>query len=309
MTVARAPGKIVLSGAYVVLEGAPAIVAAVGRDAIAHGDRPAGLVTEEVQAAIDGGHLSRACAFDASALRADGGARKLGLGSSAAILVATMAAVDGVPADDAARRALLDRARRAHRAAQGGGSGVDVAASTLGGVLACRIEGQALDARRHALPDGAEVTILASAVAASTPGMLARVRAFAAEDPAAHRRLLDRAAEGARAASAARTLDALVEALRAQRDALAELGRLAGAPILTDEVAAVARAADEAGAFAGPAGAGGGDVAIVVAPRGPLAAPVLAAAMARGLVPIEAAIGAPGVSEMAVSEESGVEAS
>jgi phosphomevalonate kinase len=296
MTAARAPGKVVLSGAYVVLEGAPAIVAAVGRDAIAFGDRPAELVTDEVRAAIDAGFLTRACAFDAAALRAEGGARKLGLGSSAAILVATMAAVEGVPEGDPARRALLDRARSAHRRAQGGGSGIDVAASALGGVLACRLADDALDARPHPLADGAEVTILASSVAASTPGMLARVRELASRDPAAHRRLLDRAAEGARAAVAARTIDALVAALRAQRDALGELGRLAGAPILTDEVAAVARAADEVGVYAGPAGAGGGDVAIVVAPRGPLPAPVVAAAMARGLVPIEAAIGAPGVS-------------
>ncbi len=37
--IARAPGKIVISGAYAVREGAPAIVAAVDRYAVADGAR------------------------------------------------------------------------------------------------------------------------------------------------------------------------------------------------------------------------------------------------------------------------------
>ncbi|AGP37561.1 hypothetical protein SCE1572_25545 [Sorangium cellulosum So0157-2] len=107
--IVRAPGKLVLSGAYAVLEGAPALVAAVDRYVVADPARQADLVTEEVQAAIDAGALDRAAWFDASALRsaapdptagapAGAGAppreasRKLGLGSSAAILVATLAA-------------------------------------------------------------------------------------------------------------------------------------------------------------------------------------------------------------------------
>lgn len=301
MTSARAPGKVVLSGAYAVLDGAPAIVVAVGRDAIAHGDRPADLVTDEVRAAIDAGLLTRACGFDASALRTDGGARKLGLGSSAAILVATMAAVDGIPHTEAARHALLVRARRAHRAAQGGGSGVDVAASALGGVIRCALAGEDLDARDHALPADATITVLASATAASTASMLGLVRAFAAREPATHARLLGLAREGAEAAVAARDAATLVEALRAQRTALAELGRLAGAPILTAEVEALARVADQHGAFAGPAGAGGGDVAVLVAPREVSPAPLLATAAAHGLLPLEAALGAPGVGALEVS--------
>src|SRR5262245_30830565 len=71
---AQAPGKIVLSGAYAVLEGAPALVAAVDRYVIADATRDADLVTPEVRAAIGSG---RAPWFDASALRAR--ERKLGL--------------------------------------------------------------------------------------------------------------------------------------------------------------------------------------------------------------------------------------
>src|SRR5579871_2078485 len=95
---ARAPGKLVLSGAYAVLEGAPCLVAAVDRYAVADAARPAPFVTDEVRAAVDAGVLDAAPWFDASALRdraPDGTSRKLGLGSSAAILVASMAAALG----------------------------------------------------------------------------------------------------------------------------------------------------------------------------------------------------------------------
>src|SRR5262245_49593809 len=137
---ARAPGKVVLSGAYAVLEGAPAIVAAVDRYVVADASRHASFVTREVQAAIDAGDLSFAPWFDASALRAtddSGHSRKLGLGSSAAILVAFLAAVLGASAcEGAALEALSERAARAHRLAQAGGSGIDVTASAMGGVRA-----------------------------------------------------------------------------------------------------------------------------------------------------------------------------
>jgi phosphomevalonate kinase len=295
MTIVRAPGKVVLSGAYAVLEGAPAIVAAVGRDVIADSDREAERVTEEVQAAIDRGILTRACWFDASALRSEDGTRKLGLGSSAAILVATMAAVEGLPDNEDDRAQLTGIARQAHRAAQGGGSGVDVAASAMGGVLVCLAKGGALDVNRHALPEGAVVTILACAEAASTAGMLAQIRALRARDMATFRRLLDAACAGANAAVDAKSPEELIAALVAQRVALAELGEVSGAPIVTAAVAELAKVAGEAGAYAGPAGAGGGDVALLVTPRALDLAPLLDAARAAGLTPLEGGIGAPGV--------------
>lgn len=295
MTIIRAPGKVVLSGAYAVLEGAPAIVAAVGRDVIADSDREAERVTEEVQAAIDRGILSRACWFDARALRSEDGTRKLGLGSSAAILVATMVAVEGLPDNEEDRAQLTGIARQAHRAAQGGGSGVDVAASAMGGVLACTAKGGALDVNRHTLPEGAVVTILTCAEAASTADMLARIRALRARDMATFRRLLDAACEGANAAVEARSPEDLIAALVAQRVALAELGDASGAPIVTAAVAELAKVAAASGAYAGPAGAGGGDVALLVTPRALDVAPLLEAARAAGLTPLEGGIGAPGV--------------
>ena len=70
MAVARAPGKLVVTGAYAVLEGATSIVAAVDRYATADSGRPPTRVTEEVAAAITAGYLDGALDFDASPLRA-----------------------------------------------------------------------------------------------------------------------------------------------------------------------------------------------------------------------------------------------
>ena len=83
--IARAPGKVVLSGAYAVLEGAPAIVAAVDRYVVADASREATRVTPEVEHALARRGAAAAPWFDASALRDETLGKKLGLGSSAAI--------------------------------------------------------------------------------------------------------------------------------------------------------------------------------------------------------------------------------
>ncbi|WP_437747631.1 hypothetical protein WMF39_23055 [Sorangium sp. So ce1504] len=318
--IVRAPGKLVLSGAYAVLEGAPALVAAVDRYVLADPARPAALVTEEVQAAIDAGALDVAAWFDASALRsaepepplASPGAppreasRKLGLGSSAAILVATLAAraaaaseARAAPAGQRAPawdpRALFLDALAAHRRAQGGGSGVDVAASVYGGVLCCRLgPGGELDVAPHALPGGLVIEVFASDASARTSAMLERVRALAAREPETHRALLGAAAEGARAAAFAADARALVAALDRQVDALAELGDRSGAPIVTPALRRLRPAAAAEGAAIAPSGAGGGDVSLFVGGAPPSTA-WLAAAREVGLERVPMSLGAPGV--------------
>ncbi|WP_437301247.1 hypothetical protein [Sorangium sp. So ce426] len=321
--IVRAPGKLVLSGAYAVLEGAPALVAAVDRYVLADPARPAALVTEEVQAAIDAGALDAAAWFDASALRsaapepplASPGAppreasRKLGLGSSAAILVATLAARAAAASEARAARASTEDRRApawdpralfldalaAHRRAQGGGSGVDVAASVYGGVLCCRLgPGGELDVAPHALPGGLVIEVFASDASARTSAMLERVRALAAREPEVHRALLGAAAEGARAAIEAADARALVAALDRQVDALAELGDRSGAPIVTPALRRLRSAAAAEGAAITPSGAGGGDVSLFVGGAPPSTA-WLAAAREAGLERVPMSLGAPGV--------------
>lgn len=261
---ARAPGKIVLSGAYAVLDGAPAIVCAVDRFVIADAARPATFVTPEVRAAL--GEGVAAPWFDASGLRE--GDRKLGLGSSAAILVASLAArvlaASGDLADRELARRVAEPAFRAHAAAQEGGSGVDVAAAAYGGTLVFRRSAREA-AEPFALPAPLQVEIWWSGAEASTRELVARVFALRSRDAGGFARLLGAQAEAADAAERAlRSADAsaLVESLAAQRHALAALGAAAGAPIVTTSAGELADRAERHGSAALPAGAGGGDVVI-----------------------------------------------
>lgn len=299
MTRARAPGKVVLSGAYAVLSGAPAIVGAVSRYVTADTARPADFVTEEVRAALGPGQS--APWFDASALREHG--RKLGLGSSAAILVASLFALARAERAEASaaelRDAVFTRALAAHRAAQGGGSGVDVASSTYGGSLVYQLGGAAPRIAPVPLPSELTFEIWVCPSSASTPELIARVEALRSADPAAHARYLGAQSEASfAAAAAAESGDArgLLEALGAQRAALSGLGRAAQVPIVTPELAALGPDAEREGAVLLPAGAGGGDIALYVGP-GPSSAGLRAALQAHAHQLLDAHIAADAVSE------------
>jgi phosphomevalonate kinase len=290
---ARAPGKVVLSGAYAVLDGAPAIVAAVDRYAVADSSRPPNFVSDEVRAALG----ERAAPhIDASALRH--GERKLGLGSSAAILVASLAALELERDPDLEHLDLVGRVIEpsllAHASAQAGGSGIDVAASAYGGVILARRVATGLEVSSFGLPPGLEITVFALGSSASTPGLIARVRALESADPARYERLMGAQSEAAeRAAHALEIADGpgLLRALGDQGLALRELGRAAGAPIVTPEIEQLREYAAAVGAAALPAGAGGGDIALWVTREGARALPPPIA----GLEPLALSLGAPGV--------------
>lgn len=268
--IARAPGKVVVSGAYAVLEGSPAVVAAVDRYVTADTSRPPSFTTPEVRAAIG---AATAPWFDADPLRA--GDKKLGLGSSAAILVASLAALAadrGITEDDALRGAVFEPALVAHRTAQGGGSGVDVAASTFGGAVIATAKDGKLDVQPGSIPEGLVIEVLFAGKPASTPELVGRVKALKASAPNDYIGLLSRldaAARAAKAAFEARSEAAVIDALRAQLEGLTALGRRASAPIVTPEVTLLADHAAREGAVVLPAGAGGGDVALYVGQHPP----------------------------------------
>lgn len=268
---ARAPGKLVISGAYAVLSGAPAIVSAVDRYVTADSTSPAVLVTPEIAEAMARGALSTAPSFNADALRDAG--RKLGLGSSAAILVASLVAgAESDLTDDLAKQRLFELACDIHRAAQGGGSGVDVAASVFGGTrvfvrgspeLPC----SAAEHRAVALPQGLFVEVWASRAAASTSAFLSKVNEFARAEPTDHARIIEalsRASRKAVNACDADDAESFLAALDAQFQGFLELGNRAGIPICTAQVQALYHAARRHSAVVIPAGAGGGDVSLFV---------------------------------------------
>ncbi len=164
---ARAPGKVVLSGEYAVLDAAPAVCMAVDRHAYATISR-AGDDCHIVSAPgysdscgrfriIDGDfewlagrdefslleHAWRAADFrsddnlsfqlDTREFQDVETGVKIGLGSSAALMVALVAAIGEIATTELDHR---DLALAAHRDLQGGiGSGVFVACSSAGGLI------------------------------------------------------------------------------------------------------------------------------------------------------------------------------
>lgn len=292
---ARAPGKVVMSGAYAVLEGSPCIVSAVDRYVIADSSRDPEHIADEVRAAMPPPFPH----IDASALRHNG--RKLGLGSSAAIVVASLATLpEHACATTADLQPLFERALLAHRQAQGGGSGVDVAASTFGGTLVY-----------HYTPDGpgraAKVTlprlhfeIWGCPEAAVTRGFLARVRDFKVRAPREHAALfsrLDRAAKAVVHSCETSDERAFLRALGEQAGDLHELGKHAEIAVFTPEVAELWHLAATEGAVVMPAGAGGGDLALFCGQHSPSSA-LIERAAALGVVRLPLALGATGVERL-----------
>jgi len=295
-----APGKLVLTGAYAVLTGAPAIVVATSRGAVADGARTAA-PTPEVRAALG---TASAPHVDASSLFV--GHRKLGLGASAAILVASLAVREGARgadlADPRVRRLIFERAREAHAASQSGGSGVDVAASVYGGVL----EYVPGDPRIRALPAQTVLAVFACSTSARTSELRAFVDRLAEAAPSVHHACiadLTSIAEAAAKAVRAGEREAFVAAVRLAARALARLGASAGVAIVPEGFEALeALAAAEGAAFC-VSGAGGGDVATYIGSKRPGPA-FVERALALGLFEIDVALDEKGVrifSQSAVS--------
>jgi phosphomevalonate kinase len=254
MVRAIAPGKLVLTGAYAVLEGAPAIVAAVDRYAVA----------DVSSADFDDPSALQA---DVRALHDDSG-RKLGLGSSAAALVASLGARALARGEDpcsAPVRARIFRvAREAHARAQGGGSGVDVAASVHGGVLRYAIEPQGeATVRALDLPRRVHMATYDSGTSVRTSHMRARFDAVRATANAS-RVMMALGDLATLAAAAVEVGDAplFIGLSREFGSALAALGEACDAPIVPRAFAELASLAEREDAAFLPSGAGGGDVAV-----------------------------------------------
>jgi len=256
-----APGKILLTGSYAVLEGAPALVCAVDRYAVAS-EPSGGPAAAEVAAAF--GHATPPSVEVAALSR---GGQKLGLGGSAAAVVAALAyrsasrgeALGSAPVRDG----IFDDARAAHGRVQNGGSGVDVAASVYGGVLRYQLADGRPSVGPVVMPQGLRLDAYWSGQSSRTSEMRARVDALRVRDPAvfaARMRDMTAAAVAAVSAVEAGLAPALLEAVRSSERALSSLGRDADAPIVIPRAGALVLAAEEEGAAFVPSGAGGGDV-------------------------------------------------
>ncbi len=281
MLVATAPGKVFLSGEYGVLVGAPANVAAVNRWAMA---RPAKaeLATPEVQLAAArmaqflGFDDGSAPEVDVSTLAHDG--KKLGLGSSAAAAVAAAGAI-AIRAGRTAvtaelRTTILEAAMRGHAEAQGGGSGADVAAGALGGVVRF-VRGEK--------PVPAKIGRALHLVVAWT-GTSARSSEFVKRAVAAGIPARLRESAGAMDAALA-TGDSrqLLDAVILHRNGLQDLADRTGLPMWPQGLRRFMTRALDMGIPAKPSGAGGGDLGVAFAPDAAGAEALRAALFGEGL--------------------------
>jgi phosphomevalonate kinase len=303
---ASAPGKLFLCGEYAVLEGAPAVLTAIDRRAVARvaaAARRESPVVAAVAAEIAARFPARSGADGAIPqveVRTPGftsGRIKIGLGSSAAVAVAAAALLLSRAREDDRldEGTVLEIALAAHRKAQGGrGSGADVAAAVHGGTIRYRMGGAV-----ERLGDfAAQLAFVWTGRPASTTELLARVQAFALEAPAEHRALMTEfqaLAAALAAAYGAADPGEIVRLTGAYGALMGRLGEAAGAPIVNPAHARVAKLAAACGGAGKPSGAGGGDVAVAVFESAAARDRFAAAAAAEGLCVLDLRCGEPGV--------------
>lgn len=301
---ASAPGKALLAGEYAVLDGGPAVVAAVDRRVTVEWSDRDQPMPPEVLATLERarrrcGKLPGSLEVDASALRR--GDVKLGLGSSAAGAVAAAGAVFASHGHDlrepGVRQQVFECALGGHAAVAPSGSGVDVAASAFGGFRRFS-RGSHVDTRALSAPRGLAVRLVWTGHAARTSDLVAKVRALRSADPSLYDSTM-----GTLTALAAQFADAFEEGragdvVRLARDygaAMRALGEAASAPIVESRLEHAARLAAKHGGAAKPCGAGGGDVAIAFFTDTEAGSTFELACREEGLHPIGVSFGAEGV--------------
>lgn len=296
-----APGKAIVCGEYAVLRGAPAISMAVNQRArvtltparddyctiqtpgYAQGDRrfrvgADGCIDWLDDPPQDGlalvEHVYRFCARQGlpglsghSTVRIDTrefhdrrSGEKLGLGSSAAVSVALVAALSG----GASRNGdCWPLASETHAAFQGGhGSGVDVATSCQGGVIAYRKNGGDQSVRT-AWPEDLFYRLLFSGHAADT---LSKILKLPGTGSQPWSRLIS-SAEEASIAWLAGNAGNILDAIRSYSDRLREFSEQHDLGIFAGGHYAMLDLAAADGTVYKPCGAGGGDIGIVLAAR------------------------------------------
>jgi phosphomevalonate kinase len=234
---------------------------------------------------------------------------KLGLGSSAAVLVALMgvllklAQVASLTRDE-----LTAICCAAHRRLQGGsGSGIDVATAVAGGVIS--IEPLANDqgprTKDLAWPRDLHMLAVWSGHSASTPAMLARLQDYREQQAEACSRHMARLSDiASRALSAWQREDvaAVLASLDSYASALQKLDQDADIGICSGGHVAMREIARANGAVYKPSGAGGGDFGIALAGSGEVIETVARDFSARGYHCLEAGICARGLAVEATAQ-------
>ena len=266
-----------VSGEYAVLEGAPAVVAAVDRRARAQvrgpGEEQAGAEARAAYAQVERalGELGHEPAVDVTALRTDDDEYKLGLGSSAAAAAAAAGlafAEHGRDVGDS-RAQIFEAALRGHQKIAPQGSGADVAASVHGGFVRFQKRGGGVAVEPLRWPAQLRARVVWTGVEARTSTFLERVGQLAEDQPDVHRKCMgDLVREAERFCAALSTGDVsqVLTSTDEYGKAMGKLGEAAGIDIMIPKLQQLADLAKQAGGAAKPSGAGGGDVALALFP-------------------------------------------
>ena len=313
---AIAPGKMILVGEYAVLEGAPALVSAVNREARVCLDTypGTGLCVDAPQVQLH----NFSCRLEEGALVADPGRElpeslkvvstvlehfateiepriqdhclsitidtsgfvqsengfKLGLGSSAAVTVALMRAVMaflGKEGADILPQALFERAHGLHQKMQGGvGSGLDIAASVFGGLVAFpnrELHQALIPEKLDALSWPAMASVFVGA-SASTTDLVMKVNTLRTKSRETFEDFMEQMREAAThviVASREGDLSGVREGCSAYCRLMERLGQASGADIISEPHRRLRDLSIENGFDYKPSGAGGGDLGIILA--------------------------------------------
>lgn len=291
-----APGKIVLCGEYVVLDGALALGAAVNRraevsittsDADSHVVRCPGLAEGQFSFTVDADgefewhdaaqslpdfslleltwqslkpslSTNVELVLDTSAFSETGAGNKFGLGSSAALTVALSAALAGLQQQQVDTESMI----ATHRRFQGGrGSGIDIAIAQCGGTIRYQL-GNTPQARPLKWKSGLEYAIFWSGQSASTAQKLAQFEH--SDEGAASRERLAAASEAIVNAWAADGVERVIRLFDDYTKALAVFSDDHDLGIFDAGHAGMAELAAGQGVVYKPCGAGGGDVGIAL---------------------------------------------
>ncbi len=199
---------------------------------------------------------------------------KLGLGSSAALIVALLTALlyycaEGTPQASSPQK-ILPLAFTAHYRAQGKmGSGIDIAASVFGGILQYQLSGENVglpgNISQLTLPDDLHTIPIWSGKPASTRQLVEKVQTFKRANPEQHRRIFEemgRLSGDAIQAITGRETGKFLELADRYYAVLERLGQLSGADIISEPHRRIARIVRKAGGVYKPSGAGGGDLGL-----------------------------------------------
>ncbi|KAA3615641.1 MAG: hypothetical protein D8M58_15715 [Calditrichaeota bacterium] len=319
----QAPGKLILIGEYVVLEGAPSLVCAVDRYAkvkISESETEYYLVSapsidiENVPFSITSNGLilfensvdmltrkklsffkttfeyawqyCKSCritfnpfkiVIDTDAFYSAELNTKLGFGSSAALTVALVKALfklSGKSPDDLEELNKIFRlSLAAHKKAQGGlGSGIDIAASSMGGVLEYRVginnRAEQLLPEKVKVWEKLKMLVVFTGSSESTRKMVAGVGQLKKEKPEIYKQLmsdLETSSVNGCKAYKKNDISLFFKEIKNYNDLMSSLGEKSGMPIISPVHQKISEVVVQSGGVYKPSGAGSGDIGIAFA--------------------------------------------